>query len=155
MQKNNVRIRRVFLLNKEGKILIFLSLGNGIPKIIIPSLDMPFMYMNLSLNLKEYEYVASYTTQQERLKETNGHLEKQYLISQNMYYTKTFDLTDKIQEDILTFCEENYFMVDFLSVEEIEEALVYIKMSYENIIQDKKLEKSIYILKRKLNYEEH
>lgn len=156
MVEKKIVVRKAFLINEENKILIFSTLGNNIPKIIIPSLfNMPMLRFHLSQNLNEYEYITSYTTRMERLKAVNGHLDKHCLIIKNRYYAKAFELNEEMKNGINCFCEENFFIPYFLSIEEIEEAFKYIKDNYMDIRPQKDLEEALYVLKRKLNYEEY
>lgn len=156
MVEKKAIVIKVFLLNEENKILIFSTLNNKIPKIIVPALiNMTMLRSHLSQNLNEYEYITSYTTKMERLKAVNGHLEKHCLITTNRYYAKTFELTEEMRNSINRFCEENFFSPYFLSIEEIEETFKYIKENYKDVRPQTDLEQSLYVLKRKLNYEEY
>lgn len=159
--------KRIFLLNDEQKILVFLTNSEKrVPKIILPSLYTNGLYINenkefkhltflLSSNLEDYEFINDFEARKEYKKCENGKLKNAFYITKYKYYAMKLILTDEIKETILRICEEEDFIADFLSIEEIINALLYIRETNEKSMGDVKLERALHALRRKMYYEEY
>ncbi len=146
--------KRIFLLNDEQKILVFLNFGTEeyITHIIIPSVDMQVLDM---IPLEDMEYIFETNKRTDKLEVINNHIRKVHYNIQNIYYAIQCEVTEEMRSNIMNFCTLQNFVPEFMSIQEMEDALRYIKENYEDVRNPKKLIESLYVLKRKLNYEEY
>lgn len=149
--------RKVFLLNDEQRILVFLSFGrrNYVPKIIVPSLEMPFFEAIQILNVEDMEYITEISKIKEHFEATNNRLKKVSDIKKYIYYAITINLSKEMQNEINKFCFPLNFVADFMTIEEIQNVLTYIKENYAGVKSQKTLSEPLKVLKRKLYYEEY
>lgn len=120
-----------------------------------PQLYLPFYGQIFDIKLERFEYVTEIKRERERLEAVNNRLKRTTYTVQNLYYTITCELTKNMKMDINNFCLENGFIPEFLSIEEIEDALWFVKENYEEAREQDSLKKSLKVLKRKLDYEEY
>ncbi len=147
-----IKKRKIFLLNNEQKILVFIDFEKTN---FAPQLYLPFYGQIFDIKLERFEYVTEIKRERERLEAVNNRLKRTTYTVQNLYYTITCELTKNMKMDINNFCLENGFIPEFLSIEEIEDALWFVKENYEEAREQDSLKKSLKVLKRKLDYEEY
>lgn len=150
---------QMFLINEEGKLLVFIKYGDGknyIPKIIIPNIAMSFFE---KIDIEDAIYLMKVIKKVKRLQNENNHLKEVICNIEIKYYALCYNLTDINKSEILNFCMEENLYPEYFSIEEIENVSNYLDEKYykkeNNSYNIPSYEEPLKVLKRKLNYKEY